>query len=165
MQPEGIGLLWNTCEAANGPVFSLNERRTIMKRKALILLLSPLLLMLLCSAVAEACTCPWQVSYYTFTCGLGLPCSYQQTASYCNGGGCRDCIDCAGSGQCNCGLQTYCTARCVPCGANPQAKALPELRTIATIAAPNCRKGIYEMMRPSPTLSSPLLPRDDLRSR
>jgi hypothetical protein len=137
-----------------------------MKARTLILLLSPLLVTLLYSSVAEACTCPWQVSSYTFTCGLGLPCNYKQTASACNGGGCRDCIDCAGLGQCNCGTQTYCTAVCVACGASPQQAKVrrPELRTVATIAAPNCRKGIYELMRPSATVRSPLLPSDHLRS-
>lgn len=79
---------------------------------------------------ANASCCGKVLAEQQFTCGPGLPCAYSQTESYCANGGCRDCIDCAGSGQCTCGTQTYCTAVTFKCGLGRRQKAVLNLRQI-----------------------------------
>src|SRR5215467_15512946 len=61
---------------------------------------------------AFACDCHDKRIIYPFTCGLGLPCEYQQFTTVCSLGGCMQCKPACGSGECTCGNQQY-TSDCL----------------------------------------------------
>ena len=108
------------------------------------------------AGMANASCCGSKYEDQIITCGYGLPCAYPQHASYCGFGGCRDCIDCAGSGQCTCGTMEYCTAVTFKCGLSRRDHSLLNLKPIAPklprwveVAVRNCR-GTFELFDPSP---------------
>ena len=113
-----------------------------MKSRILYHLIGIVLLVVVQNTFVVAVTCPYQVLSAPFTCGAGLPCAYRQYYSYCGLGGCRDCIDDCGAGQCTCGTDTYTTACQSPCtGPSGRLKSVTDHSEVA-VAVPDCR-GVY----------------------
>jgi hypothetical protein len=113
---------------------------------------------------ANASCCGMKYYEFAFQCGT-IPCENTQHASDCAQGGCRDCIDCAGSGQCTCGSQTYCSAVVFKCGLGRRQQAVLNLKQMdrklprwVEIAVRDCR-GSFERfdstsVRPAVTSTS-----------
>jgi|SRR5215467_8360330 len=94
---------------------------------------------------AFACDCHDKRIIYPFTCGLGLPCEYQQFTTVCSLGGCMQCKPACGSGECTCGNQQYTSDCLVTCGSELVNK---DTRVMyARVAAPDCH-GVYRTSDP-----------------
>lgn len=108
-----------------------------------------LLAVLLLSSVPSALACVYTRHDYEFTCGPGLNCEYIQHYNQCVTGGCKDCIEGCGSGQCTCGTETYQSDCLVPCDAVLLVPSSAEQEVASVFARPDCQ-GVYRhSLRPN----------------
>lgn len=97
----------------------------------------------LLSLVPTAGACVYTRQNFPFECGPGLPCHYTQYRSLCVLGGCKDCLEECGSGQCTCGGEVYRHDCLVPCDAGPEPVTDPSGPAMAAlVAVPDCQ-GFY----------------------